>query len=77
MEALINRWRANTAAAGIRLDESDIAHSLERGALNSIVAVEAVLTCIDAHEQLPDYLAPLAAAADDAGTSAEGERTHG
>lgn len=77
MEALITRWRANTAAAGIRLEESDIAHSVERGALNSIVAVEAVLARINAHGQLPDYLAPLAAADTDAPAQAEGEGTNG
>jgi hypothetical protein len=55
-EELIRRWRANTAAAGVRLTDDDIARIDGRGAVARIRAVEAIIERANAREIVPDYL---------------------
>jgi len=55
-EALIARWRANAAAAGVRLTDEDIARIDGRGQVERIRAVEAIVERANAREVTPDYL---------------------
>jgi hypothetical protein len=53
---LIRRWRANTAAAGVRLTDEDIARIDGRGQVERIRAVEAIIERANARDVVPDYL---------------------
>lgn len=55
-ESLIDRWRANAAAAGVTLTDEDIERIDSRGQLARIRAVEAIIARADAREAVPDYL---------------------
>jgi hypothetical protein len=55
-EDLIRRWRANAAAAGVRLTDEDIARIDERGQVERIRTVEAIIQRANAREVVPDYL---------------------
>jgi hypothetical protein len=55
-EELIKRWRANAAAAGVRLTDEDIARIDGRGQVERIRAVEAIIERANAREVVPDYL---------------------
>ncbi len=55
-EPLINRWRANAAAAGVTLTDEDIERIDSRGQLSRIRAVEEIIARADAREMVPDYL---------------------
>ena len=59
-EGLIRRWRANAAAAGIKLTDDDIARIDGRGQLERIRTVEAIIQRADVGEIVPDYLGILA-----------------
>jgi hypothetical protein len=59
-EELIKRWRANAAAAGVRLTDEDIARIDGRGQVERIRAVEAIIERANAREVVPDYLDMLA-----------------
>ena len=58
-EELIRRWRANTAAAGVRLTDEDIARIDARGQVGRIRNVEAIIARANAREVVPDYLGML------------------
>jgi Asp-tRNA(Asn)/Glu-tRNA(Gln) amidotransferase A subunit family amidase len=60
--AIIDRLRANLAAAGIAVDEADIAGMAEKGLLRNPVAFEELDRRLD-RDLLPDYLDALAASA--------------
>ncbi len=55
-EDLIRRWRANAAAAGVRLTDEDIARIDGRGQVERIRNVEAIVERAMAREVVPDYL---------------------
>jgi hypothetical protein len=55
-EDLIRRWRANAAAAGVRLTDEDIARMDGRGQVERIRMVEAIIERANAREVVPDYL---------------------
>lgn len=55
-EHLIRRWRANAAAAGVRLTDEDIARIDGRGQVERIGNVEAIVERANAREVVPDYL---------------------
>jgi hypothetical protein len=55
-EQLIRRWRANAAAAGVRLTDDDIARIDGRGAVARVRTVEAITERANAREIVPDYL---------------------
>jgi hypothetical protein len=55
-EDLVRRWRANAAAAGIRLTDDDIARIDGRGQVERIRTVEAIIERANAREVVPDYL---------------------
>jgi hypothetical protein len=55
-EELIRRWKANAAAAGVRLTDEDIARIDGRGQVERIRAVEAIIERVNAREVTPDYL---------------------
>jgi hypothetical protein len=72
-EALIRRWRANAAAAGLRLTDEDIARIDARGQVERIRLVEAIIERANARETVPDYLDILST--EPAGQT--GERSNG
>jgi hypothetical protein len=55
-EDLVGRWRANAAAAGVRLSDEDIARIDGRGQVERIRVVEAIVERAKAREVVPDYL---------------------
>lgn len=55
-EDLIRRWRANAAAAGVKLTGEDIARIDGRGQVERIRLVEAIIERANAREVTPDYL---------------------
>ena len=55
-EDLVRRWRANAAAAGVRLTDEDIARIDGRGQIERIRTVEAIVERSNARESVPDYL---------------------
>ncbi|HEX5164363.1 MAG TPA: hypothetical protein VFV93_03115 [Thermomicrobiales bacterium] len=55
-EELIRRWRANAAAAGVRLTDDDITRIEGRGAVARVRTVEAIVERTNAREVVPDYL---------------------
>ena len=55
-EDLVRRWRANAAAAGVRLTDVDIARMDGRGQVERIRVVEAIVERANAREVVPDYL---------------------
>jgi hypothetical protein len=55
-ETLIARWRANAAAAGVKLTDEDIARIDGRGQVERIRAVEAIVARANARDVTPDYL---------------------
>jgi hypothetical protein len=55
-EDIIRRWRANAAAAGVRLTDEDIARIDGRGQVERIRSVEAIVKRVRAREVVPDYL---------------------
>ena len=55
-EDLVRRWRANAAAAGVRLTDEDIARMDGRGQVERIRVVEAIVERANAREVVPDYL---------------------
>jgi hypothetical protein len=55
-EDLVRRWRANAAAAGVRLSDEDIARIDGRGQVERIRVVEAIVERANAREVVPDYL---------------------
>jgi hypothetical protein len=55
-EDLVGRWRANAAAAGVRLSDEDIARIDGRGQVERIRVVEAIVERANAREVVPDYL---------------------
>jgi hypothetical protein len=55
-EDLLGRWRANAAAAGVRLSDEDIARIDGRGQVERIRVVEAIVERAKAREVVPDYL---------------------
>ena len=55
-EDLVRRWRANAAAAGVRLTDEDIARIDGRGQVERIRVVEAIVERANAREVVPDYL---------------------
>lgn len=57
---LIRRWRANAAAAGVRLTDEDITRIDGRGQVERIRMVEAIIERANAREIVPDYLGILA-----------------
>lgn len=60
-DPIIARWRANTNAAGVRLNDDDIERITARGLIERVQAAEAILARVDARETVPDYLGVLAA----------------
>jgi hypothetical protein len=60
-DEILRRWQANAAAAGVRLTEEDVARIVERGLLDRVQQVEAIVERAGARETAPDYLAILAA----------------
>lgn len=55
-EDLVRRWRANAAAAGVRLTDEDIARMDGRGQVERIRIVEGIIERANAREVAPDYL---------------------
>lgn len=55
-EELVRRWRANAAAAGVRLTDEDIARIDARGQVERVRIVEAIIQRANAREVVPDYL---------------------
>lgn len=55
-EEILLRWRANAASAGVPLSDDDIARIEDRGFLERVVAIEALLARLGAHDVAPDYL---------------------
>jgi hypothetical protein len=55
-EDLVRRWRANAAAAGVRLSDEDIARIDGRGQVERIRVVEVIVERANAREVVPDYL---------------------
>ena len=55
-EDLVRRWRANAAAAVVRLTDEDIARMDGRGQVERIRVVEAIVERANAREVVPDYL---------------------
>src|SRR5438270_11599550 len=60
--AIVDRLRANLAAAGIEIEEADIAGMAEKGLLRNPVAFEELDRRLD-RDLLPDYLDGSAASA--------------
>jgi hypothetical protein len=60
-DAVLARWRANAAAAGVPLSDEDIDRIQARGFLERAIAVEAMIERLVVGEVLPDYLHVLSA----------------
>lgn len=56
---VIQRWRSNANAAGVRLTDEDIERITSRGGIDRVLAVEEILARADARDVVPDYLAVL------------------
>lgn len=72
-EDLIRRWRANAAAAGVRLSDEDITRIDGRGQVERIRLVEGIIARANAREVVPDYLDILSTEP----KAQSGERTNG
>lgn len=55
-QAMIERWKAATRAAGIQLSDEDIERTAGRGFLARAVTVEALIDRIVTGVEVPDYL---------------------
>jgi hypothetical protein len=55
-DEIIARWRANAAAAGVRLTDEDIERLRGAAGLGRVLLVEEQLAAIDAWAATPDYL---------------------
>jgi hypothetical protein len=64
-DAIVRRWKANTAAVGIRLTDEDVARIVERGFVARIARVEQIIEEAGADHVVPDYLQVLSARAGD------------
>lgn len=58
-DAIVQRWKVNAAAAGVRLTEADIARISASGALERIARVEEIIDATGADNVAPDYLQVL------------------
>ena len=54
--AVLERWRANCHAAGVRLTDDDIARARATNGLGQVLEREALIARINAATELPDYL---------------------
>lgn len=66
-EQMLARWRANAAAAGVRLTEEDIERILSRGLLDRVVRFEEIVEEAGANNVAPDYLHVLSVYSSGAG----------
>lgn len=55
-QAMIERWRAATKAAGIVISDEDIQRTAERGFLARAVTVEEIIERTVTGVEIPDYL---------------------
>jgi hypothetical protein len=69
-DGVLQRWRANAAAAGVKLTDEDIERISARGFLERVLATEALIARANARNVVPDYLDLLAA-------TSEGRSGHG
>lgn len=56
-EDIVQRWKANTSALGIRLTDEDIERIGTSGLLDRLTMVESIMLRTDANHAVPDYLA--------------------
>lgn len=66
-EDILRRWRANAASAGVPLSDDDIARIDDRGFLERVVAIDAMLERLNAAGVAPDYLGVLSVQAGSVG----------
>ena len=55
-DAVLERWRSNCRAAGVPLNEADIAQARATNALTLVAQREELIARINAWTELPDYL---------------------
>jgi hypothetical protein len=65
-EEIVQRLRANAAAAGVRVTEGDVARLVEQGFVERIARVERIIEDVGADDVAPDYLQLLSVYAGDA-----------
>lgn len=56
-EEVVQRWRANTSALGIRLTDEDIERIGSSGLVDRLTMVESVIQRTNSNNVVPDYLA--------------------
>jgi hypothetical protein len=64
-EAIVRRWKANTAAVGIRMTDNDVTRFIDRGFVSRIARVEQIIDEAGADNVVPDYLPVLSVHAED------------